>query len=54
MKPKELSIKQCEELLKRAEKSLVNTYPESGSGHAVASVTKAGNIYDGVSYKSDT
>lgn len=54
MKPAELTIEQCNELLERAEKALKNTYPESGSGYAVALLTKAGNIYEGASYKSDT
>src|SRR6185295_12669260 len=54
MKPTELTIEQCNELLERAEKALVNTYPESGNGYAVALLTKAGNIYEGASYKSDT
>lgn len=54
MKPEELTTEQCNELLERADKALVNTYPESNSGYAVALLTKAGNIYEGVSYKSDT
>lgn len=54
MKPKELTVKQCNELLERANKALVNTYPESNSGYAVALLTKAGSIYEGVSYKSET
>jgi len=54
MKLEELTLEQCNALLKRADKALVNTYPESGSGYAVALLTKAGNIYEGVSYKSDT
>jgi cytidine deaminase len=54
MKPAELTTEQCNELLRRADKALVNTYPESRSGYAVALLTDAGNIYEGVSYKSDT
>lgn len=54
MRPTALTTKQCNELLDRADKALVNTYPESGSGYAVALLTKSGNIYEGVSYKSDT
>lgn len=54
MKPAELTVEQCNELLERADKALVNTYPESGNGYAVALLTKTGNIYEGASYKSDT
>lgn len=54
MKPRELTTEQCNELLDRADKALANTYPESGKGYAVALLTKNGNIYEGVSYKSDT
>ncbi len=54
IRPPELTAEQCKELLNQAEKALVNTYPESGSGYAVALLTKTGNIYEGVSYKSDT
>lgn len=54
MKPAELTVEQCNDLLERADEAMVNTYPESGSGYAVALLTKTGNIYEGVSYKSDT
>lgn len=53
-RPDDLPAEKCKELLERAEKALVNTYPESGKGYAVSLLTKASNIYDGVSYKSDT
>lgn len=48
-----LTDEQCRELLNRAEKALENTYPESG-GYAVCVLTDKGNMYEGVSYKSDT
>ncbi len=31
-----------------------HTYPEPGKGYAVALLTKAGNVYEGVSYLSRT
>lgn len=43
-----------EKLFKAAEEAMINTYPKSGDGYAVALMTKKGNIYTGVSYKSDT
>ena len=52
--PAPLTQEQCEELLTRGDKALVNTYPTSGKGYAVALLTKGGNIYEGVSYGSDT
>lgn len=54
IKPNSLSPEQCNQLLARADKALANTYPEGNSGYAVALLTKGGNIYEGVSYKSDT
>lgn len=50
---KKISIDQCRELLDRANKALENTYPKAG-GYAVCVLTDKGNIYEGVSYKSDT
>jgi len=50
----ELTDEECRELLRAGDEALVNTYPESGEGYAVALMTKAGNVYTGVSYKSDT
>ncbi len=44
----------CRKMLSLAKESLVNTYPKSGDGYAVALLTKKGNIYPGISYKSDT
>lgn len=54
VKPKELSFEQCRQLLKQAEKALTNTYPKPNQGYSVALLTKNGNVYEGVSYKSDT
>lgn len=54
MKPQDLTDEKCKELLERAGSALINTYPESNKGYSVALLTKSGNIYDGVSYKSDT
>ena len=33
---------------------MINTYPRLNDGFAVALLTKSGNVYEGVSYKSDT
>jgi len=41
------------EMLKREQAAKTNTYPEAG-GYAVTVLTAKGNIYEGVSYKSDT
>lgn len=49
-----LAIEECKKLLKFADGAKKNTYPESGKGYAVALMTKAGNIYTGVSYLLDT
>lgn len=50
----ELTEGECKELLRQGDDALVNTYPKSGEGYAVALMTKQGNVYTGVSYKSDT
>jgi cytidine deaminase len=42
------------EMLTRANDAKVNTYPTAGKGYAVTVLTAKGNIYEGVSYKSDT
>ena len=49
-----LTNNECKNLLKQAEVAMANTYPVANSGYAVALMTKSGNIYTGVSYKSDT
>jgi cytidine deaminase len=50
----ELSEDECRALLDRAEKAMINTYPESNKGYAVAVLTKSGNVYEGISYESRT
>lgn len=50
----ELTKEECEKLLKAARKAMANTFPKSNDGFAVALMTKAGNIYTGISYGSDT
>ncbi|MBL8122426.1 cytidine deaminase [Candidatus Saccharibacteria bacterium] len=42
------------EMLRRAEAAETNVYPHGGRGYAVSVLTDKGNIYEGVSYKSDT
>lgn len=49
----DVSEVQCKELLQRAKAAKQNTYPEPNK-YAVAVLTRAGNIYDGVSYISAT
>lgn len=49
-----LSEEECKKLLKVAKEAMINTFPKSGDGFAVALMTKKGNIYTGVSYGSDT
>lgn len=41
------------EMLARAQAAKANTYPDPGA-YAVTVLTAQGNIYEGVSYKSDT
>lgn len=50
----ELTREECERLLKAAREAMANTFPKSNDGFAVALMTKAGNIYTGISYGSDT
>ncbi len=50
----ELTEEECKKLLELGNEAMKNTYPEGGKGYAVALMTKAGNIYTGVSYGSDT
>ena len=50
----ELTDDECKKLIKLSDEAMKNTYPKSSDGYAVALMTKAGNIYIGVSYKSDT
>lgn len=41
-------------MLARAEAAKANTYPKAHNGYTVAVLTVKGNIYEGVSYLSDT
>ena len=50
----ELTADECQRLIAAGDEALKNTYPVSGKGFAVALLTKAGNIYTGVSYSSET
>lgn len=50
----ELTREGCEKLLEAATKAMGNTYPKSRVGYSAALLTKAGHIYTGVSYVSDT
>lgn len=50
----ELTEDECKNLLKIGDEALKNTFPKSEDGFAVALITKAGNIYTGVSYISKT
>ena len=44
----------AKEMLARASAAMANTYPKPNEGFAVCALTKDGNMYDGVSYQSDT
>jgi cytidine deaminase len=44
----------CRKMLQKAKNALVSCFPEAYHGFAVTVLTKNGNIYAGVSYKSDT
>ena len=50
----EVSDEIARTMLERAEVAKANTYPVPHKGYAVTVLTAAGNIYEGVSYKSDT
>lgn len=50
----ELSEEEAIELLKKGREAMKYTYPETNKGFSVALITKAGNIYTGASYVSDT
>ena len=54
LKIHEVSDQTAREMLKRAEAVRPNTYPNSGKGYTVSVLTDKGNIYEGVSYNSDT
>lgn len=50
----QLTDEECRNLLQLSKAALENTYPKGSNGYAVALMTVAENIYEGVSYKSDT
>lgn len=50
----EVSDETARQMLKRAEAAKMNAYPNPGKGYAVSVLTDKGNIYEGVSYTSDT
>lgn len=54
MKTIDIKPEVAKEMLRRASKAMINTYPEPNKGYAVCALTKAGNIYEGISYNSDT
>lgn len=54
LKAYEISVDVARQMLDRANAVKVNTYPLANNGYAVAVLTAKGNIYEGVSYKSDT
>jgi cytidine deaminase len=53
MKTYPISDEQIKTMLERAEKAKANTYPKPGA-YAVTLLTKDGNMYEGVSFNSDT
>lgn len=44
----------CQEMIQRGDAALANCFPEPHKGYAVTALTDAGNIYEGVSYCSET
>jgi len=54
MKTIPIALEVAKEMLERAGKAMANTYPEAHKGYAVTVLTDQGNIYEGVSYNSDT
>jgi cytidine deaminase len=53
LKKHEISEETAREMLTRAQAAKANTYPQPGA-YAVTALTAKGNIYEGVSYKSET
>jgi len=50
-----LTKAECEELFRKQNAVLKNTYPHKGArGYSAAVLTIKGNIYEGASYESDT
>lgn len=54
LKSQQISEETARQMLDRAEAAKANTYPIANNGYAVCALTAKGNIYEGVSYKSDT
>jgi cytidine deaminase len=54
LKVPEVSDEAARQMLERAEAARANTYPTPGKGYVVSVLTDKGNIYEGVSYNSDT
>ena len=50
----EVTDETAREMLRHADEAKLNTYPSGGNGYTVSVLTDKGNIYSGVSYKSDT
>jgi cytidine deaminase len=53
MKIYKIPAEVCQEMFAKEKAALPNAYPD-GKGYAVALLTAKGNIYPGISYKSDT
>jgi cytidine deaminase len=54
LKTPELSDETARRMLDRAKAAKANTYPDPNQGYTVTVLTDKGNIYEGVSYKSNT
>lgn len=54
LKSQQITEETARQMLRQAEAAKANTYPTANNGYAVAALTAKGNIYEGVSYKSDT
>lgn len=44
----------CKVMLQKVNELLQNCYPNAGKGYVVIALTDKGNMYEGVSYNSDT
>lgn len=54
LKSQQITEETARQMLRQAEAAKANTYPTANNGYTVAVLTAKGNIYEGVSYKSDT
>ena len=54
LKLPEVSEQTARQMLDRAKAAKANTYPIANNGYTVTVLTTKGNIYEGISYKSDT